>query len=227
MYDRRIPHDNGLIEFTVFETEDPITCGDQSKTYGQLLADSWTRASAGPEEDDGETARPFVLLRASPNTEHPIHSTLEVTANNECIFLPVLSSAISTFDKIDNNDHRFDTQAGRRAEAHADMCSRSAVPAPPTIEGKPIVDNLDPFLVGTEEFDLRFDEKSRLMSRLDVPNRPIDHRQTYKVVAVGYCIAIKFLSAGKYTIHAEALGSDRLRQGRRYRSDATYEMNVN
>lgn len=226
MYDRRIPSDGGFIEFTVFESDDVITCSGQNRTYGQLLAQSWVQAANSPNPDRGEQTRPFLLLRASPDRGHPIRRPpLQISRNNECVFLPVLSSAISTFDNTAGR--QFNDQAARRAEANADMCSRSAVPAPPTIEGKPIVDNLYPFLVETEEFQLQFDQRSPLLNDLDVPNKPISHQQPYNVVAVGYCVAIKFISTGDYTIHAEALGSDRLGGGSRYQSEVTYRMRVN
>lgn len=223
MYNKRIPSDGGDIDLTVFEAGDDIKCGDQEKTYGQLLADSWTQAAASSDPDSGEQATPFVLLRASSDRGHPVKGELEID-RSECVFLPVLSSAISTFD---NSEHRqFNTQAARRAEAHTDMCSRSAVPAPPTINDKPIVDNLYPFLVETEEFDLKFNERSPLRKELDVHIKPIDHKQNYRVVAVGYCVAIKFLSTGDYRINAESLGSDRLGRRSRYQSEAIYEMKV-
>lgn len=225
MYIRRIPSDGGFIEITVFEADDVIACGAQNRTYGQLLADSWIQAVNSPNPDSGTQARPFLLLRTSADRGNRIRiPQLQISRNNECVFLPVLSSAISTFDNTAGR--QFNNQAARRAEAHSDMCSRSAVPAPPTIDGRPIVDNLYPFLVESEEFQLQFDQRSPLRNDLDVPNKPINHQQPYDVVAVGYCVAIKFLSAGSYTIHAEALGSDRLGAGSRYQSDATYIIRV-
>jgi hypothetical protein len=226
VYDRRILRDGGPIEFTVFETDDPITCGGENKTYGQLLAESWIEAASRSHPDGGENAsKPFILLRASPNrgirVDRPQMGRLQIAVDKECVFLPVLSSAISTFDNTDGR--QFNNRASRRAEAHADM-DKSPVPGPPTIEDEPMVDSLYPFLVGTEEFELNFDAGSPLRNQLDVP-RPIDHRITYQVVALGYCIAFKFLSTGEYTIRAEALGSDRLGRGR-YQSEVIYKIEV-
>lgn len=222
MYNRKIP--SRSIELTVFEAGDDIKSSDEVKTYGDLLADSWIRAAASSDPDSGARASPFVLLRASSDRGHPVKGKLEIK-RSDCVFLPILSSAIGTFDNTERRS--FNTQATRRAEAHTDMCSRSAVPAPPTIDGEPIVDNLYPFLVETEEFDLKFDKRSPLREELDVTKKPIDHEQTYKVVAVGYCVAIKFLSSGDYRINAEALGSDRIGGRSRYQSEAIYEIKVN
>jgi hypothetical protein len=229
VYNRRIPRDGESIDFTVFETDDPISCGSEDKSYGQLLAESWIQAASRSHPNGGEdAAKPFVILRASPDRGIPVNRPqggrrLQVVVDKECVFLPVLSSAISTFDNTDGR--RFNNQESRRAEAHADM-DKSPVPGPPTIEGEPMVDSLHPFLVGTEEFELKFDAGSPLINQLDVPKKPRNHREPYNVVAVGYCIAFKFLSTGEYTIRAEALGSDRLGRGSRYQSEVTYDIIV-
>jgi len=174
------------------------------------LADSWKNlVSDNRDKTDG----PVVFLRTRTKMdEMPLKKEI-VISPNQMLFLPIITTAINTAD-----NPSLDSESKRRFEANKDIDDGENPPDPKnvTIDGKPIVDNLENFRIESPEFNLEVHRKCEL------EEVTYQRGASLPTVAAGYCILIKSLPKRDkpYAIHVKANGSGT------YSTEAIYTVRV-
>ena len=167
------------------------------KPSGGNLADSWKNlVSDNPDKTDG----PVVFLRTrTKKDEMPLKKEI-VISPNQMLFLPIITTAINTAD-----DPSLDSGSKRRSEANKDIDDGDNPPDPKdvTIDGMPIVENLENFRLESPEFNLEVNRECEL------EEVTYQHGGSLPTVAAGYCLLIKSLPKRDkpYTIHVKANGA--------------------
>jgi hypothetical protein len=211
LIDRVVQKNGERVNFQVF---DPQT---NKKLYADKLGELWNHILSSNPDSCPTDPKSTVFLRTSPDykSSGPHRQDLKI-GPEQPIFLTLGDVEIDKYDLI---AQRLDPATNKLDVAKADIDAGKKGKNIANIENKPIVDNIDDYLVQNPKFELKVDNDSPVKDKLEV-KLPGDVK--LDACAMGYCIYIKSLPVrdDHYTIHIYSQGADN------YESGALYKITV-